>query len=489
MLFGCKGDTLLSGFYAVPDILGELDALVNRQSQDLIKQLSVHISRLVAQNSIIKMNLLSKKTGIILSVQITAALVFSIAVMSQGLNYPGNSPVMDTGAGNARNDADNLFTRNNVAGLTEIADESDAGSGAALKRSKWRFMGEVQGTYFKYERRYTPTGLSAAVTAAGIVKVPSFSGELTFTTKSRRFGFGVGLSQEFGFESKLKDPAALGAQAQFFDTKVASQDITFAGAVRLHKRFSVGGSVIFGRGFLLQIGTIPQLAAIGIIRQSRLDVSKIGGVGYSIGANWRISKQVTLGINYKSERKYNLSGTLDAFQPVITPGGLQLVAFKLPVRVSFRFPAVVESGIAVRPIKRLVVEFDYRYFFYQKALDTVNVLDSSTGSVVASQTVKATNVKLLLLGGYYEINENHKLHFGTGYTANGIPDATFNPGLMNTGARSLTGGFSKRINGAWWNASLTGYFGLNRTITAANNAAFPGLYSNHGFTIGLGVRR
>ena len=435
------------------------------------------------------MNLLSKKNGIILGVQITAALVFSTAVMSQGLNYPGNSPIMYTGAGNARNDADNLFTRNNIAGLTEIADENDGESDTALKRSKWRFTGEVQGTYFKYERQFTPPGLSAAVTSAGIVKVPSFSGEVTFTTKSRRFGFGVGLSQEFGFESKLKDPAVLGAQAQFFDTKVASQDITFAGAVRLHKRLSVGGSVIFGRGFLLQIGTIPQLAAIGIIRQSRLDVSKISGVGYSIGANWRLSKQVTLGINYKSQRQYNLTGTLDAFQPVITPGGLQLVAFKLPVRVPFRFPAVVESGIAVRPVRRLVVEFDYRYFFYAKSLDTVNVFDSTTGSVVASQPVNAKNVKLFLLGGYYEINENHKLHFGTGFTTNGIPDATFNPGIMNTGARSVTGGFSKRIGGAWWNASATGYFGLNRTITAAGNPNFPGLYSNHGFTIGLGVRR
>ena len=435
------------------------------------------------------MNLISKTTGIILGVQITAALIFSTAVMSQGLNYPGNSPVMDTGAGNARNDADNLFTRNNIAGLTEIAAEGDGRSGAALKRSKWRFMGEVQGTYFKYERRFTPTGLQAAVTSAGIVKVPSFSGEVTFTTKSRRFGFGVGLSQEFGFESKLKDPAALGAQAQFFDTKVASQDITFAGAVRLHKRFSIGGSVIFGRGFLLQIGTIPQIAAIGIIRQSRLDVSKIGGVGYSIGANWRLSDKVTLGINYKSQRKYNFNGTLDAFQPVVTPVGLQLVAFKLPVRVPFRFPAVIESGIAARPIERLVVEFDYRYFFYGRSLDTVNVFDRTTGSIAAGQPVNATNVHLLLLGGYYELNENQKLHFGTGYTTNGIPDATFNPGIMNTGARSLTGGFSKKINGAWWNASLTGYFGLNRTITAANNPNFPGVYSNHGFTVGLGVRR
>lgn len=411
----------------------------------------------------------------------------SSSAQSQGLNYPGNSPVMNTGAGNARNDADNLFTRNNIAGLTEITDKDDFGS--VLKRSRWRLMGEAQGTYFKYERNYVPTGLSASITSTGTVAVPNASGEVTFTSKDRRFGFGVGLSQEFGFESKLKDPASLGASAQFYDTKVASQDLTAAGAVRLHKRFSVGGSIIFGRGFLVQIGTIPQLAAIGIIRQSRLDVSDFGGVGYSLGGNWRLSNKVTLGINYKSQRTYDLKGTLDAVQPVVTPTGLKLVDFRLPVHTQFRFPAVVENGIAVRPVKRLLVEFDYRYFFYEKALVAVNVVDRSSGTIVASQSVRARNVHLLLLGEYYELNERHRLHFGTGYTTNGIPDATFNPGIMNTGARSLTGGFSKKIKGAWWNASLTGYFGLNRTILSANNHNFPGLYSNHGFTIGLGFRR
>lgn len=414
---------------------------------------------------------------------------FVLSTYSQGLNYPGNSPVMNTGAGNARNDADNLFTRNNVAGLTEIASEGDDAFGGVLSRSKWRFMGEIQGTYFKYERNFMPPGVATQVTSAGTVAVPNASGEITFTSKDRRFGLGVGLSQEFGFESKLKDPTALGAQAQFFDTKVASQDLTAAGAVRLHTRFSIGGSVIFGRGFLVQIGTIPQLAAIGIIRQSRLDVSDFGGVGYSLGANWRLSKKITLGVNYKSQRTYGLKGTLDAVQPVVKPGGLQLVDLRLPVRVQFRFPAVVENGIAIRPVKRLLIEFDYRYFFYGRALDAVNVIDSSTGTIVASQSIRARNVHLFLLGGYYDLSERHKLHFGTGYTTNGIPDATFNPGIMNTGARSLTGGFSKKINGAWWNASVTGYFGFNRTLNPANNPNFAGLYSNHGFTIGLGIRR
>lgn len=422
--------------------------------------------------------------------RILMILAFCHVTFAQGLNYPGNSPVMDTGAGNARTDANNLFTRNNIAGLTEIADEEDELNGKSLRKSKWRLLAEVQGTHFTYERTFTPLGFQNQVVSSTSITVPNFSGEITFTPKNRRYGFGIGISQEFGFESKLKDSAAvLGNQAQFFDTKVASHDLTFAGAVRLHKKFSIGASLIVGRGFLVQIGTIPQLATAGIIRQSRLDVSKIGGAGYSLGANWRPTKYLSLGINYKSQRKYDLTGSLDSFLALATPAGLQLSPIKLPVRVPFRFPAVIEAGISLQPVKRLTVAVDVRYFYYGRSLNSVTVFDQSSGNAIAVQSVNAKNVKLFLLGGYYELNESHKLHFGTGYTTNGIPDQTFNPGLTNTGARSLTGGFSKKIADAWFIASLTGYFGLDRTIAATANPAFPGVYQNHGYTIGLAVRK
>ncbi len=409
---------------------------------------------------------------------------------AQGLNYPGNSPIMDTGAGNARTDADNLFTRNNIAGLTEIADEADQSAGGNLRRHKWRILAEVQGTIYRYQRTFRPFGFSNKVDSRGNVGVPNFSGEATFTSRNRRFGFGIGISQVFGFESKLKDSVLeLGSQAQFFDTKVASHDITFASAVRPHKKLSLGGSIIFGRAFLFQIGTIPQLASLGIIRQSRVDVSQFGGVGFSVGANWRPITNISIGANYKSQRDNSLKGSLDSFQPVMTSSGLQLLAIKLPVRVPFRFPAVLETGIKIKPMNRLTIAFDTRFYYYRQALDKVNILDQTTGTTIASLPVNAKNVWLFLLGGFFDLDANHKVHFGTGFVTNGIPDPTFNTGLMNTGGRSLTGGMSKKISGAWWIASLTGYFGLPRTIAATANPVFDGLYRNHGFTVGLGIRK
>jgi hypothetical protein len=47
-------------------------------------------------------------------------LALNSAISAQGINYPVGSPTGTSGAGNARTDPDNLFIRNNVAGMTEI---------------------------------------------------------------------------------------------------------------------------------------------------------------------------------------------------------------------------------------------------------------------------------------------------------------------------------------------------------------------------------
>ncbi len=405
-------------------------------------------------------------------------LFLPVVSFGQGINYPGNSPISTTGAGNARVDPDNLFTRNNIAGLSEI--ETEAGG-----RNRWRVFGEVQGTFYSYDRR---PGINAEVSSRGKVGVPNASGEVTFTSSGNRFGFGVGLSQVFGFQSKLKDLSG-GPGAQFFDTKIASHDVTVAGAARINKRFSVGASVIFGRVFLKQIGTIPELAAIGIIRQSHLDVSDIGGVGYSFGANVRPSSRIRLGINFKTKRKYTLGGAVETFQPVAGPSGLQLIPVKPPVNVPFSFPAVLETGISVKPTQRLLIAFDHRYYFYQRSLESVVVQDAATSAPLASQSVRARNVSLFLLGGTYALNKDHALNFGTGYVSNAVPDETFYPGLMNTGGKSITAGLSRQIDQTWWTVSISKYSGNPRTIESARNPLFAGIYENGGFTIGLAFRR
>ena len=418
----------------------------------------------------------------ILFIVVMACSTFTI--QAQGINYPGNVPSSSGGAGNARTDADNLFTRNNAAAMTEIEDVD-----ITTQKSKWRFMGEAQGVYYHYQRKYTPGGFGHPIQSAATIALPTLSGEITYTAKNNKYAVGIGLSQTFGFQSKLKDPEQiLGNQAQFYDTKVASNDLTFAGAMRLHRKLSIGAAFTVGRGFLVQIAPVPQLSALGIIKQSRLDVSQIGAPGLSISAHLRPSKKLSFGFNYKTARKYDLQGILDTVQPIVSATGLQLLPLQLPVKVPFKIPSIVESGVNIQPTKRFFIDLDYRFYRYSKALDNVTVLDRQSRNNVFTQSINARDVHLFLAGGTYILTESSKIFYGAGFTTNALSDSSFSPGLNNSGGISISGGFGKRISGIWFNIGATGIVALNRKINVAPQNLFPGEYKSQGFIIGFGVR-
>ena len=184
---------------------------------------------------------------------------------AQGINYPGNSPLATAGAGNARTDADNLFTRNNAAGMTEIPAGERPADGSA--DGKWRLLIEGQGIGINYRRDFTQFGGSGVRVSSERIVNPSFSAELTYTPRSRRYAFGLGVYQIFGNQSKLKDErfVSLGLIADY-DTKVASNDLSAGGAIRLHRKLSAGATMIAGRGFLVQNAPVAQLVPLGLIR-------------------------------------------------------------------------------------------------------------------------------------------------------------------------------------------------------------------------------
>jgi long-subunit fatty acid transport protein len=325
--------------------------------------------------------------------------------------------------------------------------------------------------------------------ARAIVANPSFSGEITYTSANHSYAFGVGISQVFGNQSKSKDREELGSQGQFYDTKVASNDLSFGAAIRLHSRLSVGATFILGRGFVDQKAPTPQLAAAGIIRQSRLDVSDLGAPGISFGVHSRISKRINFGLNFKTKRRYDLEGTLETVQPIISGVGIQLIPLTLDVRVPLKLPSVLETGIVVKPTNKLLLDADYRLYNYRSALHAVSIIEKQSLSVLMTQSINARNVHLFIFGGVYGLNDDTKIHFGSAYITNGIPSQYFSPGLYNSGGGEISGGVGKRLLGRWVNISLMGIFGRDRHVAASQNPTFAGNYKSSGLIVGLGIRR
>ena len=416
-------------------------------------------------------------------------LVLAVSLVSaQGINFPVGSPTATSGAGNARTDADNFFLRNNVAGMTEIPlrDEERSNQGVTT-RSRWRFSGELQLATYTYRRERPFAGLAQGITSETQLGTPGLASEVTYTNHNRKYALGFGTYSVFGFQSKLKDPPEVGLRATFFDTRVASNDFAAAASARVHRKLSLGGSFIFGRGFV-DLARPNALAARGIVRQDRLDVAAIGAPGISVGLHYRPTARVSFGLNYKTRRSYDLSGDLKTFVIQIIPRE-EVIALNPQVTVNLKLPAVAEGGVAVQATRRCQLFADFRFYDYSATFQQLEVKDKQSRQPLTTLKLNAYDVRSFRTGGTFTVNNAVRLHGGFAYTSNGFPAAAISPGTMNTGGFDISGGIGLRMLGeAWLNIGVAGILGQERDILPTENPPFAGRYGGNGAMLGIGLR-
>jgi long-subunit fatty acid transport protein len=427
-----------------------------------------------------------------LSLSLMFALMLGAAVKAQVINLPVGIPVGTSGAGNARTDEDNFFLRNNVAGLTDIPFRNQNGQPQTVSdKGRWRFNGSVQlSTFLDRRERFLPGPTQGITTETRFGPPLNWASETTYTRGDRKFAFGWGSYTIFGFQSKLKDPQSLGPLATFFDTRVASNDWAFGVAMKLHRKLSVGGSFIIGRGFVNLARPNPTLAQLGIILQDQLDVHKFGAPGASVGLLYRPTARLSFGINYKTKRSYNLEGGLKTFVLVPGPSGAaQVVPLNTAVTLKLKPPAIAEGGFEVRATDKLRLFSDFRFYDYTATFQNLVVKAEKTGQPLVSLKLDAFDVRSFRTGGLYTLNHDTILQFGWAYTSKGLPDAAFSPGTINTGGFDFTGGVIRRVmDDRWLNIGVAVILAQKRNIGPPANPLFPGEYSGWGGVLGIGVR-
>ena len=426
-----------------------------------------------------------------LSLILVFVLMLGAVVKAQVINFPVGVPVGTSGAGNARTDADNFFLRNNVAGMTDIPFRNQNGQPALSDKSQWRFNGSLQLSTYLYRRERFLPGPAQGITSETRLGAPlSPAGEFTYTRGDRKFAFGLGAYTIFGFQSKLKDPPALGPLATFFDTRLASNDFAVGGAMKLHPKLSVGASFIFGRGFVDLARPNPTLAQLGIVRQDRLDVDGIGAPGLSVGLFYRPTARLGFGINYKTKRSYDLEGGLKTFVLVPGPSGAaQVIPLNTSVTLKLKPPAIAEGGFEVKATDKLRLFSDFRFYDYTATFQEIVVRAEESGQALVALNLDAFDVRSFRAGGLYALNPATTLQFGWAYTSKGFPDAAFSPGTINTGGFDFSGGVIRRTVGdLWLNIGVAVILAQERKIGPPANPLFPGRYGGWGGMLGVGMR-
>ena len=426
-----------------------------------------------------------------LSLILMFVLMLGAVVKAQVINFPVGIPVGTSGAGNARTDADNFFIRNNVAGMTEIPLRNQSGQQDPSAKGSWRFNGSLQLATYLYRRERFLPGPTQGITSETRLGSPiGLASEVTYTRGDRKFAIGLGAYTIFGFQSMLKDPPALGPLATFFDTRVASNDFAVGGAMRLHRKLSVGASFIFGRGFVDLARPNPTLAQLGIARQDRLDVARIGAPGLSVGLFYRPTARLGFGINYKTKRSYNLDGGLETFALVSGPSGsAQVIPVKASVTVKLKPPAIAEGGFEIKATDKLRLFADFRFYDYTATFQELVVKDEARAQALFALKLDAFDVRSFRAGGLYALNSATILQFGLAHTNKGLPDAAFSPGTVNTGGFDFSAGVIRRTVGdLWLNISVALILAQERKIGPPVDPLFPGQYGGWGGMLGVGMR-
>lgn len=408
--------------------------------------------------------------GILISIFLCSPNTFA-----QGLNYPLGNPTGTGGAGNARTDSDNFFMRNNLAGLTEIPlndEEEKTGVKTQADKGAWRFNGEIKLLGFRHTRQNIYYENAPVLKNTSLT--PNFASEMTYTTSNHRFGFGVGTYQIINHSSRLKlDSPFRDEVVNTVDTRVSSTDIALGGAVRLHKTLSVGAAFIFGKAFLdfeePGYGVLQKLSATGF-----------GAPGLSVGVHYRPTSFLSFGANYKSKRKYGLSGVAGE-----RPGKFAYYPAREDIKVETEFetPTTVEAGLELKPFRKLIVAADFRFYDNTATLQSPFDLRRKDGNYVYTffrpQYLFALDVHSFHVGGKYSLNDKTNVQFG--FTTNSNATTSFREDLRDLGV-VFSGALGRRIKNQWLTLGFSVLPGrTRRDYSYVNNSRDAGFLFSIGF--------
>jgi long-chain fatty acid transport protein len=273
---------------------------------------------------------------------------------------------------------------------------------------------------------------------------------------------GLGIFFPFGLSTKWDDDYEgryLGTSAEVFTT-----NINPAVSCRVNRRLSLAA----GADLLYLDATLKKKinqTAVAIIAAPPAGLGPLPdieqkfagdgwGIGYNLGALYKATDTVSVGLAYRSHIDVNVDGkaTFRGVNPLLSgqfpdTGG----------DADIRLPQQVAAGVAVKPTGKMVVEAGVRWEDWDSTKELKVELDrpvlGQTTDVIPRDWQSTWSYNL---GGQYRLNEAVALNAGYLYGQNAVPGSTFEPLIPDTDAHLFTIGTDLTF-GAWTMSGAFGY--------------------------------
>lgn len=247
------------------------------------------------------------------------------------------------------------------------------------------------------------------------------------------------------------------------------------------------GPVRIGAGFQLVRATVELKRDIRFgDQEGSVDLGgSAWGYGGNIGVQVEAIKQyLSFGAHYRSATKVEFNDGLADFKNV--PPGLQGAIHDQAVRTSLVNPDSLQLGVATRPIKKLVIDFDAVWIQWShfKSID-LRFPDDASGSLNQTQPKNWDNTVNFHLGAEGELSDHWMLRGGVLVDPTPAPANTLTPDIPDSTRVNLAlGGTWKHESGIHVDAGYQFIILTGKTSTAPG---FPGDYGGFVNILGLSI--
>jgi long-chain fatty acid transport protein len=229
-----------------------------------------------------------------------------------------------------------------------------------------------------------------------------------------------------------------------------------------------------------------------------LNLKQAGGLqtNLRLGWWWRPDPRFSLGAIYQTETRshYDNGDLWVNFESF--PGLGRKVLYSADVD-GFTFASQAGVGVAFRPQRQWVVALDVKRYFWDSAIDTIEVRASNPDTAGAPPTLEIPFVFdwrdqwIVALGADFRATDRLTLRAGYNFGQNPVPDRTLTPLFPATTERHLTAGFGWLVGNQLVEMAVERAFGNTRTNDNPDptvNPFGPGATVSHEqWTVSFGV--
>jgi long-chain fatty acid transport protein len=211
---------------------------------------------------------------------------------------------------------------------------------------------------------------------------------------------GIGLSVPFGLATEYDSDWYGRYQAIKFSIKTYNVNPTIA--YRVNDKVSLGFGLNWQR---LEAEYIRQATPTAQVKLKADD----DAWGWNVGALFQLSPSTRLGLSYRSTMAYTLDGDFSG-------------ALNAPAKADIKLPDTAILSVTQGLTDRWELLGDISWTGWS-SLDTVDIINKTTGAVSQQLIAKFQNTWRAALGTNYKLSEAWKLKFGIAYDESPVPDA------------------------------------------------------------------